>query len=241
MNLFSCFSQSKKYNPITVDIHSHLLPNIDDGVKTIEESISIIKKFKSLGYTKLITTPHIFSDLYPNTREIIKEKLNLVKEALNAQEIPIHLEASAEYYLDMEFLRIIEDDELLPFINNYILFETPPRSKPIILEPAIDALISKGYIPVLAHPERYHYLYSDDLEKYKALKRAGTLFQINLKSLQSQSKRSRNIAFKLIKGKLVDFLGSDVHHISDILKVEKVLKSREYKTIIKNNSFLNNI
>jgi tyrosine-protein phosphatase YwqE len=241
MRLFDFFHKIKHVTPLTIDIHSHLLPNIDDGVKTLEESVAIIKRFQLLGYTKLITTPHVFSDLYPNTQDIIKEKLHIVREEIEKQNIAIKLEASAEYYLDMEFLRMIEDDELMPFINNYILFETPCSSKLIILEPAINALLEKGYIPVLAHPERYHYLYSDNLEKYKQLKRVGVLFQVNLKSLQSQSRSIRKIALKLIQGKLVDFLGSDVHRMGDIIKIEKVLKSREYQKIIEKHTFLNNI
>ena len=240
IDLLSLFCKQETHS-ITVDVHSHLLPNIDDGVKTIEESIAIIKKFKLLGYSKLITTPHVFSDLYPNTKEIIQDKLQLVKNELKERDISINIEASAEYYLDMEFLRIIEDDELLPFIDSYILFETPCSSKPIILEPAIEALLLKGYIPVLAHPERYHYLYSDNLEKYRELKRAGVLFQVNLKSLQSQSRAIKKIALKLVNSGLVDFIGSDVHRMKDILTMEKVLKSREYKRIIKNNRLLNDI
>ncbi|SFV63010.1 Capsular polysaccharide synthesis enzyme Cap8C; Manganese-dependent protein-tyrosine phosphatase [hydrothermal vent metagenome] len=227
-------------NPITVDIHSHLLPGIDDGVKTVKESIEIIKKFKSLGYSKLITTPHIFSDLYPNSIDIIQEKLFMVKNELEKKSIEINLEASAEYFLDMEFLRLIEDDELLPFMGNYILFETPCTSKLIILEVAIESIIRKGYIPVLAHPERYNYLYSDNLERYKELKRMGVLFQVNLKSLQSHSSSIKKTALKLIEKGLVDFIGSDVHRMRDILMVEKVLKSKEYKTILKNNTLFNN-
>jgi len=240
MNLFSFFKKTQAITPIRVDIHSHILPNIDDGVKTLKESIAIIKKFKVLGYSKLITTPHIFSDLYPNTKEIITEKLQIVKNELEEQDIAINLEASAEYYLDEKFFQLIEDDELLPFNKHYILFETPCISRVIILEETIQALLDKGYIPVLAHPERYHYLYSDDLEKYRQLKRAGVLFQVNLKSLQSKSKSTQKIAMKLIQAKLVDFIGSDVHRMNDIIKIEKVLKSREYQRIIRDNNFLNN-
>jgi len=227
-------------NSITVDLHSHLLPGIDDGVKTLNESIEIIKKFKFLGYQKLITTPHIFYDLYPNTKEIIQEKLYTVQDKLKKENIKIILEASAEYYLDMAFLRCIEDDELLPFMENYILFETPHNSKLIILDIAIESIIRKGYIPVLAHPERYVYLYSDNLEHYKKLKRMGVLFQVNLKSLQSHSKSIKKTALKLIEAGLINFIGSDVHRMRDVLILEKVLKSKEYKTIIKNNNLLNN-
>jgi len=223
-----------------VDIHSHLLPGIDDGVKTLKESIEIIKQFKFLGYQKLITTPHIFSDLYPNTTESIQEKLSIVKDALKKENIEILLEASAEYYLDMEFLNLIEENKLLSFMGNYILFETPCNSKLIILDVAIESIIRKGYIPVLAHPERYSYLYSDNLERYKELKRMGVLFQMNLKSLQSHSKRIKRTALKLVKAGLIDFIGSDVHRMSDMIIVEKVLNTKEYQTIIKHNNLLNN-
>jgi len=240
INIFPFLFKPTIVNPLKVDIHSHLLPGIDDGVKTLKESIEIIKRFKSLGYQRLITTPHIFSDIYPNTIEIIQEKLYIVQNELKKESIDIVIEASAEYYLDMKFLELIEDDELLPFKGNYILFETPCTSKLIILDVAIKNIINKGYIPVLAHPERYSYLYSDNLERYKELKRMGVLFQVNLKSLQSHSKSMRKTALKLIKAGLVDFIGSDVHRMRDILIVEKVLKMREYQNIIKNNKLLNN-
>jgi tyrosine-protein phosphatase YwqE len=241
MNLFPFFNKAPIIsNSNKIDVHSHLLPGIDDGVKTLKESIEIIKKFKFLGYKKLITTPHIFSDLYPNTKEIIQEKLLVVQEQLKQEDITITLEASAEYYLDMNFLRAIEDDELIPFMNNYILFEIPCNSKPIILDVAIENIIRKGYIPVLAHPERYHYLYSKNLEEYKKLKRSGVLFQINLKSLHSLSKNIKKTALQLIKAGVVDFIGSDAHRMKDMLILEKVLKTKEYQTIIKNNNILNN-
>ncbi len=237
MNLFKLFNYT---NPITVDIHSHLLPGIDDGVRTIEESVAIIKKFKLLGYSKLITTPHIISDLYPNSREIITQKLQEVQDAIKDDNIDIAIEASAEYYVDIEFLKLIENDELLPFMGNYILFETAYSSKPMILEQAIYSLQVKGYIPVLAHPERYHYLHKD-IALYKALKAQGVLFQLNIKSLQNRSKAIYNIALKLINLGLIDFIGSDVHKMKDIEKLTKTLKSSAYKNTIKKNNLLNNL
>lgn len=241
MNLFSLFKKRPIIvNSITTDVHSHLLPGIDDGIKTLKESIEVIKRFNSLGYQKLITTPHIFSDLYPNSIEIIQEKLLLVQNRLTEEDIDIVLEASAEYYLDMEFLKLIEMDELLPFKGNYILFETPCSSKPIILDIAIETIIKQGYVPVLAHPERYHYLYNHNLKYYKQLKRMGVLFQVNLKSLQSHSKIMKKIALQLMQEGLVDFIGSDVHHMRDIITIEKVLNDRQYQTIIKKNQLLNN-
>jgi len=237
MNLFSFFYKTE-LPQITVDIHSHLLPGIDDGVKTLKESINIIQKFKRLGYKKIITTPHVISDFYPNTKEIISTKLKEVQTTLKEQNINIIVEASAEYYLDMAFLTLLEEDELIPFMGNYILFETAYISKPIILELAIKRIIDKGFIPVLAHPERYTYLKT--LEDFKSLKIQGILLQINIKSLKSRSKHTNSMVKKLIQSGLVDFIGSDVHRMHDVLKMEQILKTKEYQTIIKNNNLLNN-
>ena len=236
MKLFSLFEYQ---NPIKVDIHSHLLPGIDDGVKTLDEAVAIIKKFKLLGYSKLITTPHVISDCYPNTQEIIAKKLKTVREALEKENIAISIEASAEYYIDMEFLQLIEDDKLIPFMGNYILFETSYTSKPMIFEQAIFEMINKGYIPVLAHPERYRYLHHD-MELYKSLKDQGALFQVNIKSLQDKSKANYKVALKLIEMGIVDFVGSDVHRMRDVVKLKKTLNSRAYRRAIDKNILLNN-
>ena len=236
MNLFSFFSS---INPIKVDIHSHLLPGIDDGVKTIREAVEIIKRFKILGYSKLITTPHIISDSYPNNKTIITKKLQEVKEALADKNIEIILEAGAEYYVDMEFLELIENDQLIPFMEHYILFETSYLSKPIILEHTINLIIKKGYIPVMAHPERYIYLHHN-MQLYKELKVQGVLFQINIKSLQNRYQNVYKVAIKLIDLGLIDFVGSDVHRMSDVIKLETILKSAVYASIIKKNHILNN-
>lgn len=236
MNFFSLFNYS---NPIKVDIHSHLLPGIDDGVKTIAEAIAIVKKFQLLGYSKLITTPHIISDFYPNNRNIINKKLHNLQEVLKKENIEMTIEASAEYYVDIEFLKLIENEELIPFMGRYVLFETSYSSKPMILEQAIFEMIDKGYIPVLAHPERYIYLHHD-FELYKRLKAQGVLFQVNIKSLQHKSQSIYKVALQLINAGLVDFIGSDVHRMKDIIKLEKLLQSREYKNAMKKNKLLNN-
>jgi len=97
------FNFKKFENPIKIDIHSHLLPNIDDGVKTINSSLEILRGFEKLGYTKVITTPHIMSDSYPNTKEIIEEKLALMRRELKKANINIELDAGAEHYVIWSF------------------------------------------------------------------------------------------------------------------------------------------
>ena len=226
-------------NPFKVDIHSHLLPGIDDGAQTLKESLELIKQFHLLGYSKLITTPHIISDHYPNNREIIYEKLYHVQESLKLEDIDITLEAGAEYYLDIHFLNLIEDRYLLTFMKHYVLFETDYITKPIVLEEVIHSLLEKGYIPVLAHPERYRYL-NNNIEAYKRLKALGVLFQVNAKSLYNQSKSTSNMAHQLINHGLVDFIGSDAHRIRDLRKLEHFLKSRTCQKMLKCNIIKNN-
>ena len=232
------FEHPKFLNPIKIDLHSHLLPGIDDGVRTLEESVKIIKKFKDMGYTRLITTPHIISDSYPNTKEIIQEKLLEVQEALKNEHIDIEIEAGAEHYIDIDFLKLIEKDELVPFYKNYVLFETSYMSKPIIMEEAIFNMQAKGYIPVLAHPERYRYMHND-MNQYMKLKELGVLFQVNTKSLTSDSGSVCKMALKLIDLGLADFMGSDVHRMRDLIKLEKIMNTRVYKRVFDYNNILN--
>lgn len=238
-SLFKKKPYEAKKNPFKVDIHSHLLPGIDDGAQNLKESLKLIKELHLLGYSKLITTPHIISDYYPNNREIITEKLYTVQKALEIEKISITLEAAAEYYVDMRFLNSIEDETLLTFNQHYVLFETDYRCKPIMLDEVISNLLKKGYIPVLAHPERYAYL-QNDIEAYKRLKNLGVLFQINAKSLHNKSKCSYKIALKLIELGLVDFIGSDTHRMRDIQKLEAFLKSKTCQKMIKLNKIKNN-
>ena len=238
-SIFKPKSYKAEINPFKVDIHSHLLPGIDDGVQTLKESIELIKQFHLLGYTKLITTPHIISDYYPNNREIISEKLYTVQEALKLEEIDITLEAGAEYYLDMHFLNLIEDESLLTFMKHYVLFETDYITKPIVLEQVIHSLLEKGYIPVLAHPERYRYLHND-IEAYKRLKALGVLFQVNAKSLYNQSKSTSNMTHQLMKHGLVDFIGSDAHRMRDLRRLEHFLKSQSCQKMLNLNTIKNN-
>jgi tyrosine-protein phosphatase YwqE len=225
-------------NPVTIDIHSHLLPGIDDGAKTMDETISIIKEYKNLGYTKLITTPHIISDSYPNTKTIINQKLHSVREAIKKENIDIEIEAAAEHYIDIDFLERLNNNEVLPFCEKYLLFETSYMSKPHILEEAVFSIQANGYIPVLAHPERYLYLYND-MDKYKNLKAAGVLFQINIKSLKNTSSTMYKTLIKLINLGYADFVGTDVHNMRDMDELKKFLKRKEYKNIFNKNNILN--
>lgn len=231
--MFSWFKRKKTYpevNLLTVDIHSHLLPALDDGVKTVEEAEEIILRFKKLGYKKIITTPHVMSDAYRNTPELILEKLKLLKEHLTLRGILIEIEAAAEYYLDEYLINQLETNQkILTFGKNYLLFETNFLTEPLQLKEFIFLATTKGYKPVLAHPERYLYL-QNNIEKMQDLLDRGVLFQLNISSITGYySKQVKQVAKKLIEKKWVHFLGSDCHHVQHIKLIEDTTKLRYYQ------------
>ena len=117
-------------NLIKVDMHSHLIPGIDDGSKTMEESIELIRAFKEFGYKKIITTPHIMSDYYKNTPEIINDGLAKLRLELGKQKIEMEINAAAEYYLDFDFSDKIHTEKLLTFGKNYLLIEVSYLNEP---------------------------------------------------------------------------------------------------------------
>ncbi|MCS6824404.1 MAG: capsular biosynthesis protein [Cytophagaceae bacterium] len=233
---FSICTKSKHECTLTVDVHSHLLPGIDDGAANIQESITLVKNFIHLGYKKLIMTPHIIEDYYKNTPEIIHAKLAELQSEIKKHDLDISLEAAAEYYLDEFFVKKIHRSEpLLFFGNKYLLFETSFMNPSSYFSEAVFSMKAAGYNPVLAHPERYVYLY-DDFNKYKEIKNLGILFQINIASLSGYySEASRKIAEKLINENMIDFLGSDCHASRHIEAIAKAQKTKAYEKALSSN------
>lgn len=216
-----------------VDIHSHLLPGIDDGAKDLQDSISLIKKLRAYGIKNFITTPHILGNLYPNTPEIIREKLNIVKEELIKQELSdVNIKAAAEYMIDEKFISLLENDkEILTLKDNLVLVEMSYLSPPINLYDILFQLQLKGYKPVLAHPERY-VLYQNNFNEYYKLKKAGCLFQLNILSLTKHyGSGIQKISKRLLKDKLYDFVGSDTHHSNHLALLQEVDVSKDVENI----------
>jgi protein-tyrosine phosphatase len=228
--------------PLYVDMHSHLLPGLDDGSETMEDSIILIKEFASLGYKKLITTPHIMGDFFKNTPEMISSKLIELKKAVAEEGIDIQLEAAAEYYLDEWFITKLKTPEtLLTFGDNYLLFETSYINESSQLNEVIFQIKSIGLKPVLAHPERYTYLYPD-FNKCREIHDKGVLFQLNLNSLSGYySKASQDLAKKLIDNEMVSFVGSDCHGIRHIEALKKSRQTKYYLKALQLNIFNNNL
>jgi len=224
---------------LKADIHSHLIPGIDDGAVDMEESIAMIKKLYELGFQKLITTPHIMTDTYKNTPEIILDGLQKVQKAIKEENIPIEIEAAAEYYLDENFEQKL-DREILTFGDNYLLFEFSYMNKPIHLERLIFKMHAKGLKPVLAHPERYGFLFDKKLKHFIELKELNVLFQMNLFSLTSAyPPQIRTIAKKLIDNELYDFVGTDVHSTGQFDYLNKNPDKKYFKKILNYEGLLN--
>lgn len=236
--LSNIFKSSKASTPVDLsvlkcDVHSHFIPGIDDGAQTMENSMALIKSFYELGYKKVITTPHILADGYPNTPEIILGGLEKVRVALKSAGIPMQIEAAAEYYVDFDFSRKIKGEKLLTFGDNYLLFEVSYVNPPDNLEYIIFQSQTSGYKPVLAHPERYPF-WSRNFEKFEQLKEKGVLFQLNINSVTGYySKETRKTAEQLIEKNMVDFLGSDCHHSGHVglIKTQAVYHKALHKLI----------
>lgn len=212
-------------------MHSHLLPGLDDGAETVEHSLGLLRALRELGYRKLVMTPHIMGDFYKNTPEGIRSALKLLKEAAEAAGLDdVELDCAAEYYLD-EFLgrKLADGTEMLTFggEKRYLLFETSYMNEPLNLHEIIFELKTQGYRPVLAHPERYTYLYGRFAEIEKLREQYGVLMQLNINSLAGYySPAAQKVSEQLIDGGLVDFVGTDTHHLrhTDTLK-GKTLRS----------------
>ncbi len=209
-------------------MHSHLLAGLDDGVKSHDEAIELIQQFSRLGYKKIITTPHIMSDYYRNEPEQILSKLSELNSILQDKQIPIQVEAAAEYYLDESLItKINEQKQLLTFGSKYLLFETNFFSEPFQLNEFIFTAITQGYKPVLAHPERYQYM---SMQKAEDLRDRGVLLQLNIPSIVGfYGKPVERMAVKLIEAGWIDLVGSDCHNILQFKALEEAFKNRNFK------------
>lgn len=214
--------------PLQTDIHSHLLPAIDDGVQSISESLEIMACFRELGIQKIVTTPHIMHDTYRNSDATILPKLDEMRLALEQSKFEINLNAAAEYYLDESLMtKIANAERLLTFGDRFLLFETNYLTEPYTLKDFIFKTTTQGYRPVLAHPERYQYM---TMTKAEELRDRGVLLQINMLSLIGYyAKPIQTMANKLIGQKWVDFVGSDCHNLVQARLLQDVFKNKSFK------------
>ncbi|MDP9048122.1 MAG: capsular biosynthesis protein [Bacteroidota bacterium] len=227
------------YSSIVVDMHSHVLPGIDDGAQTPADSVQLVKRMMNAGIKKIIATPHIMADYYRNTAETINGALAILKAELEKQQIDIAIEAAAEHYFDETFETRVNQGKLMTMGDNYVLFEFSFISMPPNALQVIQRLKELGYKAILAHPERYPYMDNDQLRN---LRDRGVSLQLNTISLTGYyGKDVKKQAELLIDEQLVDFISSDMHHLrhadafKDALRMpylEKVMFDYPLKNIL---------
>lgn len=225
---------------LKTDMHSHILPGLDDGADSLDQALELLRSMIKLGYQKLIMTPHIMGDFYKNTPYAIWEKLLELRAAAAEQGLDIELACAAEYYMDEWFAKKLEGGQpLLTFGDNYVLFETSYLNEPLNLREIVFMMQAAGYRPVLAHPERYIYLYNQ-FDEIVRMQELGVLLQLNLNSLTGYySVAARKVAEKLVDQKMVNFVGTDLHNLRHIGALQK-LQTLPYLQKVMELPLLNN-
>ena len=216
---------------IKTDMHSHLIPGIDDGSQSMDETIAMLAKFESLGYSKVITTPHIMSDSYPNTPEIILNGLEKVRNEMQRLGMKIQLDAAAEYYFDETLIPLIKNKELLTFGDNYVLIEFGFHTPPQYVDKVFFDLKTMGYRVVVAHFERYMY-YLGNIDQAIEWREKGINIQLNLNSLSGNyGPAIKKQAEALIDAQAIDFVGTDCHRIEHLMILEESMNSKYFKKL----------
>ncbi|MBL0330538.1 MAG: capsular biosynthesis protein [Bacteroidetes bacterium] len=246
MGLFNIFRKKPKrlstpvdLSVLGTDIHSHFIPGIDDGAKTMNDSLQMIAEMQQLGYKKIITSPHTMSDYYRNTSEIILSGRDQVKQELTKAEINIEFDAVSEYYLDYDLEKKLDDGPLLTFGNKHLLFEISYMNPPDNLFHLIFKMQLQGYKPVLAHPERYNFWHKE-FDKYEAFIDKGVLLQMNINSLTGYySLGTKIVAEQMIDKNMISFVGTDCHHMGHINLLKQVVYEPHLEKLINSGTLLN--
>lgn len=225
-NLFSKKSMiSADLSVLKTDMHSHLVPGIDDGSKSMDETIAMLAKYKELGYRKVITTPHIMSDFYPNTPKIINKGLEEIRTEIKRINLDIEIEAAAEYYFDETLFQKLEANELMTFSGNHVLIEFSFSAAPQEHERLFYEMRIKGFKPVIAHFERYLF-YHGTIQQAIDWREKGLLIQMNINSLFGHyGPDVKKQAENLVDAGAIDLIATDCHRIDHLNIIEQNLSS----------------
>lgn len=193
------------------DMHSHLVPAIDDGSQSLEDSVRFIDALYKMGVKNFVTTPHIHGEMYDNNTFKVQQLFQPLKDYLAQHHPDIHIQVSAEYFLDTYFLNEVLPKGLMPFGKNNVLVEVSMAGWNRQFNEIMFAVQANGYNPILAHPERY--IYETKFEVFEKLKEKGVFMQMNLLSILGYYGKSIKInAEKMLEMGLYDYCGTDLHH-----------------------------
>ena len=233
-------SHAFDFGLLKTDMHSHLLPGIDDGAPDLATSVEMINGLTHLGFKKLITTPHIMQDMYPNKRDDILTRYEALKQHLETEGIEVELGVAAEYFIDDNLKKLLADKEpLLTFGNNLVLVEFSMASEPYSFREILFEMQMQNYQPVIAHPERYIYQ-ERNKEFFEELKLAGYLFQLNILSLAGvYGKTVHELARYFIKHEYYDIAGTDLHNVHHFTHLQSSSIAHGLKELLDAGRLLN--
>ncbi|MCW5906977.1 MAG: histidinol phosphatase [Chitinophagales bacterium] len=231
----------KDLSALGVDMHSHLIPGIDDGSKSMDDTLYMLRVLEELGYRKVITSPHVVSDGYNNSTVTILSGRDKIRQAIKENNIALEFDAVAEYYVDETLLPKIEQKDILTFGKGYVLVELSYLNKPNNAGEIFYKLQVAGYKIVLAHPERYPYYHESSFAQYESLKDRNLLFQINIMSLIGKyGKDAQYTAERMIDKGMVDMIGLDLHTVKQLESIKECLKTKYLSRALASSKLLNN-
>jgi protein-tyrosine phosphatase len=220
------------------DMHSHLIPGIDDGAKNMKDSLNLVRSLSDMGFTTIITTPHTMIDYYPNTTENIQNGLVGLQAAIKEENIPVAIRVASEYYIDEHFIKLLDTQPLLTIRNNEVLVEFSMLYEPPMLMDVIYKMQTAGYRPIIAHPERYIFFHQE-FKRYQQLRDRGCMLQLNMLSVAGYYGKSiKLIADELLAKNLYDYCGTDMHHERHAAMLKAMAGTKDYH-IFANYPFLN--
>ncbi len=232
--MFNIFQRKSKKDAklfYTTDVHSHILPGVDHGSQSVEESLEMLQAQLDMGISHVMCTSHVTAETFENTPESLTAAYEELKNAIAREGLPINIYVSAEYRIDEYWTQEYEAGHLLPLPGNHVLLENSFAQELIGIDNMMFELQVKGYRPILAHPERYRY-YNDRRDRYKTLHNASVKFQINILSLAGYfGKGARERALWLIQNNLCDMLGSDMHNMENAQIIKEYIGSRDWRKL----------
>ncbi|UKT64174.1 tyrosine-protein phosphatase [Pedobacter mucosus] len=243
--MFGLFKKKKvipefDFSNIGTDMHSHIIPGIDDGAQTLTDSLLLAEKFDALGFKKLIATPHIMADYFRNTPDTINRGLDILRCGLQEIGLDLEVNAAAEYYLDETLESKVRQKEVLTFGDNYLLFELSFLNAPQNLIDFIKMMQDAGFQPILAHPERYPYYYGS-IENLLQIRETGCFLQMNSIALTGYyGSGAKKAAVEMVENNIVDFIGSDMHHLKHAAALRESLTTPLMQQLLSQNQ-LNNL
>ncbi|MDR2283829.1 MAG: protein tyrosine phosphatase [Sphingobacterium sp.] len=218
---------------LEVDMHNHLLPGIDDGSQSVEQSMSLIRGLHGMGFEKFVCTPHIMEGVHPNTKSTISTAHALLSKEIRNSETKVEIFAAAEHMIDDGLEALVKKDNLCVIPGGYVLIEMSYLSESKALFQTIMDIQNLGYKPILAHPERYNY-YHYNFDMYKQIKDAGCLLQLNLLSISRYYGTEVKVAaLTMIKSGMYDFVGTDTHHGKHLAALQDVVTKYPVRDLLK--------